>query len=256
MVRIILALLLLWSAPALTATAADLPSKTVEPEFEEPPPIPIFSWSGFYVGLHAGADIAHDSGVVRFPTGSVGRFGLSPWSIIGGAHTGYNYALRKVLGDRELVAGLEGDLDGADSARSTSAYGDILSTKSNVKGSIRGRLGLAASRVLYFATGGLALADLEARYPTAPALGTVAGTATDKTVAGYTLGAGVEYAFMNSYALRAEYRTSHYGANNNTLVATTPTLPTAANHRETDSRLQAGISYRLEPPASEVVEHN
>ena len=256
MVRRILALLLLWGAPAFAAIAADLPSKTVEPEFEEPPPIPIFSWSGFYAGVHAGTDFAGDSGVVRLPTGGVGRFGLSPWGIIGGAHVGYNHALRKVFGEHDLVAGLEGDIDGADLARGTSVYGDVLSTRSDVKGSIRARVGVAASRVLYFATGGLALADVEARYRTAPVLGTVVGSATDKTVAGYTLGAGVEYAFMNSYALRAEYRTSHYGAVNTTLVASTPTLPTAASHREADNRLQAGISYRFEPAPSDVVESN
>ena len=110
--------------------------------------------------------------------------------------------------------------------------------------------------MLYFATGGLALADLESRTRTTPAFGPIVGAASDKTVAGYTLGAGVEYAFMNSYALRAEYRSSHYGAVTTTLVASAPTLPTAASHHEADNRLQAGISYRFEPALPAVVESN
>ena len=254
--RLILALLLFWGAPVLTATAADLPSKSAEPAFEEPPPIPTFSWSGLYVGVHAGVDLAQDSGVIRLPSGSIGRFGLSPCGIIGGAHTGYNRALAKVFGEHELVAGLEGDVDGADLSRSTSAYGDVLSAKSDVTGSVRGRLGIAASRVLYFATGGLALADLEARYRTTQASANVAGIASDKTVAGYTVGAGVEYAFTNSYAVRAEYRTSRYSALSATLVASAQAAPIAVSHRETDNRLQAGISYRLEPSLSAVAESN
>ena len=246
MLKTILASFLLWGALALTAVAADLPSKTVEPEFEEPPPIPIFSWNGVYVGVHAGAGFAHDSGVIRLPTGA-GRFGLSPGGVVGGAHAGFNHTLRNLGEHYELIAGLEADIDGADAARSTSAYNNVLSARSDVRGSIRGRVGVAAARVLYFATGGLALANLDTRDRSKPALGAGNSVDMDTTVAGYTLGAGVEYAFMNSYALRAEYRTSHYGAVNSTLAAPSPMLPTLVTHRESDNRLQAGISYRFEP---------
>ena len=68
---------------------------------------------------------------------------------------------------------------------------------------------------------------------------------------GYTLGAGVEYAFTNSYALRAEYRASAYRAFSTPLDGAA--AGTTVSRRETDNRLQAGISYRFGPlaPAAE-----
>jgi outer membrane immunogenic protein len=250
MVRFTWALcLLLGMATTLTARAADLPSKTAEPEFEEPPPIPVFSWTGFYAGLHAGGAIGHDAGHIDTPAGGRGGFASGSFGIIGGAHAGYNYELAQTIANHPLVVGLEADIDGADLRSRTLAYDNILPTSSDLKGSIRGRLGVADSRVLYFATGGLALADLETRDIALPGAGTPSVGTADRTVAGYTLGAGVEYAFTNSYALRAEYRTSHYGATGSSaLPAPGLGAPVAVVHRDSDNRLQAGISYRFPTP--------
>ena len=244
------------------AGAADLPSKgkggeaaetaTVEPEVEEPPPIPVFSWSGTYAGLHAGAEFGRES--LRLAQPAVAGFAAAPFGPIGGVHAGMNRAIPRVFGERDLVLGLEGDVDGADYARAAFAYGRAFKAESDVKGSIRGRVGVAASRVLVFATGGVTFADVAtdtvARAPGVSG----ADMRASRSPVGYTLGAGIEYAFTNSYALRAEYRASAYRSFNTPLDASAAGLGVSVNRRETDNRVQAGLSYRFEtlaPPPAE-----
>ncbi len=243
----------------LAAVAADLPSKgkgagdavAAEPEVEEPPPIPVFSWSGSYAGVHAGAEFGREALRLVQPAVAPAGFGTSPRGIIGGAHAGYNHALPRALGERDVVLGLEGDVDGADYGRAVTAFGRAFKAESDVKGSIRGRIGVAASRVLVFATGGLTFAEVATdTVDHAPGFPGGAVHATRVPI-GYTLGAGVEYAFTNSYALRAEYRTSAYRSFGTPLDAAAAGSTGAVSRRETDNRLQAGVSYRfdtLAPP--------
>ena len=59
--------------------------------------------------------------------------------------------------------GVEGDVDGADSQHTASPFGgltagDTVATRSDIKGSIRARLGVGVNRALFYATGGAAFA--------------------------------------------------------------------------------------------------
>ncbi|MFL4996574.1 MAG: porin family protein, partial [Microvirga sp.] len=86
------------------ASAADLPVRAAPPA-----PIiaavPVFTWTGFYVGVNAGYGWnANDSitvGGVRFDLDDEGGF-------VGGAQAGYNYQIGS------FVVGLEGDIQYAD----------------------------------------------------------------------------------------------------------------------------------------------
>ena len=66
------------------------------------------------------------------------------------------------------------------------------------------------------------------------------GATFDRSRVGYTVGGGVEYAFMNNFSVRAEYRYSDYGAFTDALGAGATVV-----HRETDNRVEAGMSYRF-----------
>ena len=235
---------------ATAAVAADLPSKTDEPSYEAPPRIPVFTWTGFYVGMQAGYGMGRDDVALRSPSGGAAFFASNPRGIMGGAHVGYNYALPPVGGGKTFVIGLEGDIDGADYQRTT-PFGGLLaggsvSMQSDIKGSIRGRFGFGVNRALFYATGGAAFANFDTRYNSTQTFGAGAFDAFDSTRVGYTLGGGVEYAFLNYLSVRAEYRYTNYGTFTDTLGAAAPGLNATVSHRETDNRIQAGFSYKFD----------
>jgi outer membrane immunogenic protein len=159
------------------AAAADLPMRAAPPA-----PIiaaaPIFTWTGFYVGVNAGYGWSNDDfDAVDFADeGDDGGF-------VGGAQVGYNYQIGS------FVVGLEGDIQYADFGREgafdVDGDGDedgVFET-SDWFGTVRARAGVAFDRALIYATGGFAFAD-------------------DST--GWTAGGGVEYAFTNNLSLKVE----------------------------------------------------
>jgi outer membrane immunogenic protein len=205
-----------------TAFAADLPSRRAPPVYV-PPPIPVFSWTGFYIGGQVGYGFGEDrlNGALTHPHG-----------VIGGGHLGYNFAGIPGfgLGTGGLVFGVEGDVDGSD-------YRDTIGAatlKNKIQGSARGRLGVAVDRALFYATGGAAFAGFDTTYA-APAF-----VAPSHTRVGWTVGGGVEYAVTTQWSLRAEYRYSDFGTFTDALARGT------ASRRETMQRAQVGFSYKFD----------
>ena len=259
------ALALLLATPAL---AADLPARRAPPVYA--PPIPVFSWEGFYVGGQAGYAFGRDGTLATLPAvapivNAVGGFpGLavaqtfSPSGVIGGGHVGYNVSSRpffgSLLGSAGIV-GIEGDVDGADYHKTVFGppFGlsgsDYAKLRSDIQGSVRGRIGIAFDRALFYATGGAAFADFKTSY-------SVTGVGFDAfshSRLGYTIGGGVEYAFTDHIALRAEYRYSDYGSFTDTLVNSSLIAGTTVRHHETMNRVQAGLSYLFSTPPAPVV---
>jgi outer membrane immunogenic protein len=159
---------------------------------QAPPPAyvaPIaYNWSGFYVGINGG-----------------GGFGRSDWSGFGtggfdvsggmvGGTIGYNYQAGP------WVFGVEGDLDWTNLNGSTTAGGCgvvACETRNSWLGTARGRVGYAWDRVLAYATGGLAVGDIEANR---------AGFSSVKdTNAGWTVGGGLEFGLTQNASIKGEY---------------------------------------------------
>src|SRR5450631_1245374 len=136
-------------AAAAPALAADLPYRQAPPPIEAPI-VPLFSWTGLYLGGQIGYGWGTDTLTV-YPFGFGTNF--TPNGVVGGAHVGYNYQIN------QFVAGLEGDVEGTGISRSFSPGGALYGTSIPVQGSIRGRLGVAFDRVLLYATGGAAFAS-------------------------------------------------------------------------------------------------
>lgn len=241
------------SAMVPAAMAADLPSRRAPPPVYTPPPIPVFSWTGLYIGAQVGYEFGRSSGYSSVAATGAPRFsgGASPGGVIGGGHVGYLWSTQSLpgLGGGFLgsggVIGVEGDVDGSN-YNSTYALGGITAyNRQNIQGSIRGRLGVAVDRVLFYATGGAAFGGLSNTYFTG------AGTTTyDHTRVGWTAGGGIEYAVTNNVSVRAEYRYTDFG------TVTDPVGALNVRRRETDNRVQAGVSYKFDmfsPVAAPVV---
>jgi outer membrane immunogenic protein len=161
------------------ASAADLPLRAAPPA----PVIaaaPIFTWTGFYVGVNAGYGWSDDDfDAVDFADDE------DDGGFVGGAQIGYNYQIGS------FVVGLEGDVQFADFGRDgvfnfEDEDGDILEGEfesSDWFGTVRARAGVAFGQALIYGTGGFAFAD-------------------DAT--GWTVGGGLEYAFTNNLSAKIE----------------------------------------------------
>ena len=81
---------------------------------------------------------------------------------------------------------------------------------------INGRLGVAYDRALFYAIGGAAWAGANASLlpPTDTLFGDWAGYSVSKTLSGFDIGAGVEYAFTPNWVGRVEYRYYDFGKYN------------------------------------------
>ena len=107
-------------ALAGSALAADLPSRAPPPVYL--PPVPIFTWTGIYLGGQIGYAWGNNSGGTFVAGDGLGdiftaNFSGSPQGVIGGAHVGYNYQIN------QWVLGLEGSVDGTSLSRTVTATG-------------------------------------------------------------------------------------------------------------------------------------
>lgn len=235
-----------------TAFAADLPSRRAPPVYI-PPPIPVFTWTGLYVGGQVGYEFGKSNAFAS----AGNRVGLSAANVnangvIGGAHVGYNFSTQSLgfgnfggLGAGGLVLGVEGDVDGSN-YKSNYLLGAVSdATRQDIQGSVRGRLGVAFDRFMVYGTGGAAFGDLKNSY-----VNTINGLSDNSshTRVGYTVGGGIEYAITNNFSLRAEYRYTDYGTFTENLAGSTAG-GLNVRHHETNNRVQGGFSYRFETPA-------
>lgn len=175
-------------APAAQAADLGSPRAPVSAAVESP----AFSWTGFYVGAHAGYGWANHSltGVVPFNGG--GPF-------IGG-QVGFNYQVNR------LVLGAEADLSFA-ALSGTWNLGPFYH-RTTMLGSARLRAGVAIDRALLYVTGGLGVQSASDGFHNAVL------AANRFTKAGWTVGAGVEYALTANWTTKLEYAYYNFGTHN------------------------------------------
>lgn len=240
-----------------TAFAADLPSRK-GPVYA--PVAPIFTWSGFYVGVNAGAAFTDNnirtSGTAANTIGNVaasrrpGSISIDDQGFIGGAQVGYNYQMGSI------VLGAEADIMYTDLEKRTSILGTSGATSTfrqelSYLGTVRARLGYAFDRTLVYATGGLAYGDVQntASFSSAANINQIDyfGRRSDVEV-GYTVGGGVEYAFTNNISLKAEYLYYDLGKKNVpvNLTAFGPAGGSYVSKFENNGHIvRAGLNYRF-----------
>ena len=178
------------------ASAADLPVKA---PYRVVQPVP-FTWTGFYVGASAGVIAQGTTGTDEtgfwFSPGE--RTDITGYGGLFGINIGYNYQFAG-----NWVIGLEADFSGSSLNTSfVSSDGLGLSSKLNSLGTVRGRVGYAFDRALLYATGGFAYGHVEnsAFDSTDPSY----NSSTSGWKTGWTVGGGLEYAFLNNWTARVE----------------------------------------------------
>jgi outer membrane immunogenic protein len=183
----------------LPASAADI----ARPVYKAPPPVPVATWTGFYIGGNLGygwgthemsQSIAAGPGALVVPAGTTlyggaQAFDVDPRGIIGGGQIGYNWQFHP-----SWVFGVETDFQASDMKRSTGCIqtcnvgttiapgflpaffpvtfsDNTAEHKLNWFGTVRGRLGYTNGPSLFYVTGGLAYGEVERN-------ASVAGTTT------------------------------------------------------------------------------
>ena len=205
--------LLLGSLVALTmggsaAIAADMPLKA-------PPPV-VWSWTGCYIGIEGGGAFGRSRHDALFP-GLAGLNEITPRFDVSGGLVGGEYGCNQQFGGN-WVFGIEGDWSwsnkkGPDNVADLAPFLNPLFTNSLKEkwvSTSRARVGWTWDRAWLYVTGGFAAARVE--------LGVAGpvpfGAFTDRTtVYGWTVGVGLEYAFLNNWSLKAEYLYMNFGEN-------------------------------------------
>ncbi|ODN71746.1 OmpA-like transmembrane domain protein [Methylobrevis pamukkalensis] len=158
-----------------------------------------------------------------------------------------------------IVFGLEADfdasgMDGSGTDNNPLFIGPVHGEFSLLwQGSVRARLGYAVDRLLVYGTGGFAYGNAEVSASVSGGDGgggTVTAAAApglsaseENILTGWTVGAGVEYAFTDALSARLEYRYTDLGEA--TYSATTGIGAGSAKFGVTYSQVLAGISYRF-----------
>jgi outer membrane immunogenic protein len=276
------------SVCGLAALAAGAGANAADMVVKAPPPPAIYDWSGGYVGLNAGIDWGSSTispyeslvfpvyafsvpgvGIVAVPAqfATLPSANGSAASIIGGGQAGYNWQ------SGHFVYGLEGDIDGTGlreksaSTLSRTFFGNTQTVTANFSANIdwiatvRARLGYAMDRSLFYVTGGLAVAgtSVDTAYsitvpvPAFPALAPMPLSASSsQVVAGWTLGAGGEWAIDRKWSVGLEYRHSDFGSHGYNLGYTDASLvglpgigPNTAAVRFTEDQVTARLNYHF-----------
>jgi outer membrane immunogenic protein len=205
-----------------TAAAADLPPRPAPaPYYKAPVAVPVYNWTGFYIGINGGG------GFGRSTWDSTGSFDISG-GLVGGT-VGYNYQFG------QGVVGIEGDIDWADINGTTNTFcGFGCKTSDHWLSTVRGRLGYAADRFMPFVTGGAAFGDIRASTP-----GFAGGNNTN---AGWTVGAGLEFAIAGNWTAKAEYLYVDLGKFN---CGISCGAAVTDNVSFTTNIVRAGVNYRF-----------
>ncbi len=195
----IVSLSLLGAGRALAADMAVPPLPPSAPSYYYPPPV---DWTGIYLGINGGYDFGKSNWSNAGLT--TGNFNVSG-ALLGGT-IGINYTTGS-----GVLFGVEGDIDWSTllGQSSTAACGGLApvipanaacGTKSEWFSTARGRIGYVfINRFLVFATAGAAIADIKV------GLNPPGNYQAVGPQLGWTAGAGVEYAFSDSWTAKLEY---------------------------------------------------
>jgi outer membrane immunogenic protein len=196
-----------------TALAADLPSRKYAP-VAPVVIVPVFTWTGFYVGVNAGyawnTNSDDNANLYGYPgyygNGGYPGYGYygdggSDGGFAGGGQIGYNYQIG------QFVIGAEADIQYADlGGKNNYGYGN---QGMDWFGTVRARAGFAFDRALIYATGGFAYGggggNNSAYFGNNYGYGgAYYGGNGEDTATGWTVGGGLEYAFTDNITAKIE----------------------------------------------------
>jgi outer membrane immunogenic protein len=211
--------------PSFSADAADIPVKGY---YKGPPRsvVSYYNWTGGYIGINGGYGWGDSDWTSPLIT-------LKPKGGMVGGTLGYNWQ------NGAIVYGIEGDFDYSMMKDSQACAAGPCEIDNKWFATARLRLGYAFDRWLPYLTGGGAFADVKAtRVGIDPA-------GQSHVMAGWTVGGGVEYAFLGNWTAKLEYLYADLGKFD--CGAACGGAPTADVNFQT-SVVRAGLNYKFSGP--------
>jgi outer membrane immunogenic protein len=235
---------------SVAVSAADLPMKAA-PYIA---PIPVFSWTGCYIGAHVGGGTSHDSFTSdnswfldNFSSDSSTGKGA-----VAGGQIGCNYQ------DGNAVFGLEGEgywsgIKASGGWRDLSTTGEGASFAATSKNkddfSIAVRFGWAFDRTMVYGKAGWVWGNFA--FDSAQAFCSTCGLSnvfhSSGTLDGLLLGVGLEHAFTRNWTVKLEYNFLDFGSkglNFTQLDCPTCTLESGTNSNHSQKHIfKVGFNY-------------
>ncbi len=187
-----------------SAFAADLPSRAppIAPSFTSP--APVYSWTGFYAGVHAGYSFGSTSfRVIEAGTPSATA---SPNGFVGGALVGFNYQINQAVLGLEADVGF-GSISGSANAGGAGGFSHGNRFREDWNGRIRARVGFAAGNFMPFIAAGYSFGNDKLTVVSGAAASSVS-----KSLSGWNIGAGVDFQIANNWVGRVEYIYDQFNA--------------------------------------------
>ena len=216
------------TAPALGADIGARPYYNKAPAYAAP----LYNWTGFYIGAHAGGAFSSDNNFSGLGTGNNGN-----GRFVGGLQAGGDWQFAP-----NWLIGVEGQYSwlGNNQLNATFPSGLVYRNDQRAIASITGRIGYTWGPGLVYVKGGYAYSDNK---ETLTLGGVPVAFALDHSHRdGYTVGAGVEYMFAQNWSAKAEYQ--YYNFGDSRFVAPAALVPFGAFHNE-DHTVKVGVNYRF-----------
>lgn len=253
--RLFAATMLLAGTPTI-AGAADMPVKAASAA-------PTHQWSGCYVGINGGAgasasDFNTNVGAGSYLTGTDpgtidadGSGSANDTRFIGGGQVGCNWQINTA------VLGLEGDFDyfrsdanfinNSDTLAAGTPFAVGQSLTTDYLATVRPRIGIAADRNFAYITGGVAFTDANYTETYSDAAGSIGSASASKFLAGWTAGAGWEYAWSDHWTFKVEYLYASFAATSAMGVITGPggTNPLSGSGDLVIQTLRGGVNFKF-----------
>jgi outer membrane immunogenic protein len=208
-------------------------------------PVPIATWTGFYVGGNFGYGWAKDSSSASSATGtSASSFTMR--GMIAGGQLGVN-----VQFSGPWVIGIESDFQGSwqklDGPGNTTNLNRSVgfaapsneTTSMDWFGTTRARFGVAADQFLVYGTAGLAYAAIRTQASTAGL--TIIKDSPVKI--GWAAGGGIEVMMSRNWMLRGEYLHLDFGGFTDRYTTAGGTITADLHQRITDDIVRVGVNY-------------
>jgi outer membrane immunogenic protein len=228
---------------SFAANAADLPPAMPRaPVAYMPVAVPVFSWTGFYIGGNLGGGWSRGNVVdsafgVNFNNGNSTSF-------LGGGQVGGNYQIGA------FVIGAEADFDwfanNNNSGNGTTVPAGIFRASANDRWetTLAARFGYAWDHALFYGKAGGGWVGAGNFAVTNVGTGASVAFSNSNTNTGWLVGAGVEYAFTQNWTAKLEY--DYLALNNASFTVTlpgTPIVDTFTNGGRNVQTLTVGVNY-------------
>ena len=206
-----------------SAFAADLPSRRAPATYIAPRPV--FTWTGFYIGVNAGAAfrVGNNNNNNNGFFGNGGGNGNST-GFVGGGQLGYNWQSGPIVFGVEGDAQYRSNIGNNNNNNGFFGGGNNNSNNGGFYGTARGRLGYAFSPAfMLYVTGGAAFGTVAHNNnggfnPFLPAafnnFGGFGNNGGNNFRVGYAAGGGAEYAFSPNWSVKAEALYNDLGRGN------------------------------------------